>query len=498
MRTVRLTHAICFMAFGVFHTLPAAGQSPADPLPTDPWVEIGLTSVSLGERTLRVAIPMGYEGSSRAYPIMVLLDAGDAPQFESAVTTVRFLANRAAIQPLIIVGVMNGGNRSHDMTPVGNAEGREWIPSGGGADAFLEFITDEVLPTVRDRYRTLPYTILAGHSLGGLVGTYAAATRPSAFNAIIAMSPSLQYDGGAVVDDYVRAITTTPVPLRLFTTSGAAEPIIDLNVSRFSDLINSRAHANLIYKHHRYPYSHGITPILSLIDGLMFVFEPISLAGTASDRIPDPFTADSSRLVNAFVATDSTYLYGARTLPARDVGASEALPESYIREEARFAAEDEPGAGVVIALRGVELYPESARAHSTLADMYLTQGDTASARAELARTIEFAEADNDEALVWRASHRLDPGIQVPEEVLQTYVGEFELSPTFTMAVTLVDGGLHGQLTGQQRFAMFAESETMFFLKVVKAQISFTKDDSGTVTGLILHQNGRDRPGLKVR
>jgi len=30
--------------------------------------------------------------------------------------------------------------------------------------------------------------------------------------------------------------------------------------------------------------------------------------------------------------------------------------------------------------------------------------------------------------------------------------------------------------------MFAESETKFFLRVVDAQISFTKDDSGAVTG----------------
>jgi hypothetical protein len=46
--------------------------------------------------------------------------------------------------------------------------------------------------------------------------------------------------------------------------------------------------------------------------------------------------------------------------------------------------------------------------------------------------------------------------------------------------------------------VFAESESKFFLRVTEAQISFTKDDSGAVTGLILHQGGRERPGQRVK
>ena len=89
-------------------------------------------------------------------------------------------------------------------------------------------------------------------------------------------------------------------------------------------------------------------------------------------------------------------------------------------------------------------------------------------------------------------------VEVAEDVLETYVGEYELRPMFSIVVTLEDGALFGQATGQGKFPMFAESETEFFLRVVDAQVSFTKDDSGAVTGLILHQNGRDQPGLKVR
>lgn len=88
-------------------------------------------------------------------------------------------------------------------------------------------------------------------------------------------------------------------------------------------------------------------------------------------------------------------------------------------------------------------------------------------------------------------------IEVAEEILETYVGEYEFTPTFSLLVTLEGGSLYGQATGQSRFQMFAESETKFFMKAFDAQITFTKDDSGNVTGLILHQNGANQPASKV-
>ena len=65
-------------------------------------------------------------------------------------------------------------------------------------------------------------------------------------------------------------------------------------------------------------------------------------------------------------------------------------------------------------------------------------------------------------------------------------------------VTLDGGALFVQATGQPTFPVFAESETFFFLKVVDAQVTFTKDDAGEVSGLILHQGGANQPARKVR
>jgi hypothetical protein len=65
-------------------------------------------------------------------------------------------------------------------------------------------------------------------------------------------------------------------------------------------------------------------------------------------------------------------------------------------------------------------------------------------------------------------------------------------------VTREGGALFGQPTGQDKAQLFAEHEDNFFLKVVEAQVVFTKDSSGNVTGLILKQNGQESPGKRVK
>jgi CubicO group peptidase (beta-lactamase class C family) len=71
-----------------------------------------------------------------------------------------------------------------------------------------------------------------------------------------------------------------------------------------------------------------------------------------------------------------------------------------------------------------------------------------------------------------------------------YAGVYEMAPGFTMTIVLEDQKMFGQLTGQPRIEMFAESETEFFVKLVDAQMTFGPDY------IVLHQAGRDTKGLR--
>jgi D-alanyl-D-alanine-carboxypeptidase/D-alanyl-D-alanine-endopeptidase len=86
---------------------------------------------------------------------------------------------------------------------------------------------------------------------------------------------------------------------------------------------------------------------------------------------------------------------------------------------------------------------------------------------------------------------------LPTAALERYVGDFAVTPAFHLVITRDGATLWAQATGQGKVQLFAEKENEFFLKVVDAQVSFTTDSSGSVTGLVLHQNGSNLPGRKI-
>jgi CubicO group peptidase (beta-lactamase class C family) len=89
-------------------------------------------------------------------------------------------------------------------------------------------------------------------------------------------------------------------------------------------------------------------------------------------------------------------------------------------------------------------------------------------------------------------------VAVDPKVLDTYVGQYALAPNFVMTVTRSGQRLFTQATGQGVIEVFPESPTKFFVRVIDAQITFVIGADGAVTGLVLHQNGRDMPAARVK
>jgi CubicO group peptidase (beta-lactamase class C family) len=83
-------------------------------------------------------------------------------------------------------------------------------------------------------------------------------------------------------------------------------------------------------------------------------------------------------------------------------------------------------------------------------------------------------------------------VTLDSQTLNRYVGAYQMASGANMLITLDNNQLFSKLANQQAIAIFPESKTTFFPKVVNAELEFTKDDDrGRPTELILHQNGRD-------
>ena len=88
-------------------------------------------------------------------------------------------------------------------------------------------------------------------------------------------------------------------------------------------------------------------------------------------------------------------------------------------------------------------------------------------------------------------------VAVDATVLNGLVGRYQLVPQMIAEVTLQDGQLYVQLTGQGRAPVFPEAPHRVFWKVVDAQADFEVDAQGRATAMTLHQNGRDLRAPRV-
>jgi CubicO group peptidase (beta-lactamase class C family) len=82
-------------------------------------------------------------------------------------------------------------------------------------------------------------------------------------------------------------------------------------------------------------------------------------------------------------------------------------------------------------------------------------------------------------------------ITLDSKALSRYAGAYQFPQQGPAMLITADGNqLVSKLGNQQAVPIFPESETMFFAKLIDAQIEFPKDE-GKASQLTLHQNGRD-------
>jgi CubicO group peptidase (beta-lactamase class C family) len=87
-------------------------------------------------------------------------------------------------------------------------------------------------------------------------------------------------------------------------------------------------------------------------------------------------------------------------------------------------------------------------------------------------------------------------VKVAPSILAQYVGTYDLLPKFSLTFTMDGDAMYAQSNPNDKMRVYAESEMKVFPKAMNAEIEFVKDNKGQVTGLVLHQGGRDLKGVK--
>jgi predicted alpha/beta superfamily hydrolase len=189
-------------------------------------------------RHVSVWLPPGYalpENASRRYPVLYMHDGQNAFDPATAFLGREWHADevateairRGAMPPVIIVGIWNTPERVSDYTPDQDLEEKRGDNKpqgrGGKGERYLRWIVEELKPFIDSNYRTQPgreTTAIMGSSLGGIISLAAAERNPEVFGCVAAVSPSLWWNKGSVIERWQKR---TPDVCRLWVDMGDRE-----------------------------------------------------------------------------------------------------------------------------------------------------------------------------------------------------------------------------------------------------------------------------------
>lgn len=206
----------------------------AQPVSLDGTEQWTMTSEEGREYRIMISLPEG-DVPSAGYPVIYLLD-GNAyfPAFHAAKRA------QARLRGSILVAIGYPSNtpldfvrRAYDMSPPAPQDRN--TPPQGGQDLFLDFIETRLMPKVSHQFKiNHDQRSLVGHSFGGMLGVYTLFTRPTLFQHVVAVSPSLWWQ-----DKYLLG------PERDFTKRTLAGQV-DLTQSSLTILMGERDSVQMI------------------------------------------------------------------------------------------------------------------------------------------------------------------------------------------------------------------------------------------------------------
>jgi uncharacterized protein len=309
---------------------------------------------------------------------------------------------------MIVVAITNT-DRTRDLTPTKaspNPNGKE-TPTGGGADKFLQFIETELIPQVEKTYRTQPYRIFAGHSLGGLLAVHAFTAKNDLFNAYIAVSPSLWWDNQLAVQKMEEFLKGRKELNRtLFVTLGNEGGGMRAGFDKAKEVLGRQqlkdfAWDSLLMEDE----DHGTVVLRSHYFGLKKIFEGWQPG-------PKTVAAGLKAVEEHFAKLSAKYNY--TILP----------PEQMINQLGYQLLLGEGGKGdeaIAVFKLNVERHPNSANTYDSLAEAYEKTGKLDLAKPNYERAVQLGTKNNDPNLnayrtnFERVSRAISNGGKTPEK-----------------------------------------------------------------------------------
>ena len=333
------------------------------------------------ERPIDIYLPPRYHLTSERYPVVILLDG--ERHFLHTIGSAGFLAGVGRIPHMIVVGIPNT-DRNRDFTPTVSPE----LPTSGGAEKFIAFLRNELLPNLDQNFRTVPFRILVGHSLCGMFTLYQLFKHGDLFQGYISISPYLSYN-----DDFLLKMTgrKNGIPYypgnRFLYLATGKEPDAAELLAGLQAQLPAPDTDNLYWKIQHYPEEyHDSTPLRAIPDGFSFIFDDWP--------IPDSlYTGGLDSVIAHYERFSSRYGY------------VQPVPETQLNIMAYQKIADGPIAEALRMFRyNVDLYPDSPNVYDSLGEGLEAAGLLAEAAEQYRIAIEKGRRQSDGNLPFYEQH----------------------------------------------------------------------------------------------
>jgi predicted alpha/beta superfamily hydrolase len=335
-------------------------------------VEESLHSDILGEDVaMSVYLPASYGRGDNSYPTLYVLEHD--LYYRCLTGIVETYTRLGTIPEMIVIGVASN-DRWRDFTPTRAAipDGRA-IPNSGGSSSYRNFIIEEAVSCIDERYRTQPFSVLYGHSIAGLFAVESMISGDDAFDAYIATSPSLWWDDEIVTTWMKRSLLSdSTFSSCLFLALGNEGETMQVPVERYRDMLEEHASKNFHWDYRHFgDAEHQVMPVKSFTYALEYVF---------SDwRMPDSIVTMGFQSVVEYYA-ELSKRYGYR------IGVPERITNRIGYMELKKGNVDK---AIEIFEMNVGEFPNSANVYDSLAEAYFEKGDVERALRYYERALEL-------------------------------------------------------------------------------------------------------------